>query len=99
MKNETYRELLTRFNENFEGIHRVLVAFEVDNYLQNFETKISEEDFEDLCETIYWIHIKSEGYTIEDIVLTVTNMFINEKIPLEDIDRYDVFEVIDNRYL
>ena len=96
---ETYRELLTRFNENFEGIHRVLVAFEVDNYLQNFETKISEEDFEDLCETIYWIHIKSEGYTIEDIVSTVTNMFINEKIPLEDIDRYDVFEVIDNRYL
>ena len=97
--NETYRELLTRFNENFEGIHRVLVAFEVDNYLQNFETKISEEDFEDFCETIYWIHIKSEGYTIEDIVSTVTNMFINEKIPLEDIDRYDVFEVIDNRYL
>ena len=76
-----------------------MVTFEVDNYLQNFETKISEEDFEDLCETIYWIHIKSEGYTIEDIVSTVTNMFINEKIPLEDIDRYDVFEVIDNRYL
>ena len=48
MKNETYRELLTRFNENFEGIHRVLVAFEVQNYLQSFEIKLSEEDFEDL---------------------------------------------------
>lgn len=99
MKNETYRELLTRFNENFEGIHRVLVAFEVQNYLQSFEIKLSEEDFEDLCETIYWIYIKSEGYTIEDIVSTVTDMFIDEKIPLEDIDKHDVFEVIDNSYL
>lgn len=96
---ETYRELLTKFKENFEGIHRVLVAFEVQNYLQSFETELSEEDFENLCETIYWIHIKSEGYTIEDIVSTVTDMFIDEKIPLEDIDKYDVFEVIDNSYL
>ena len=96
---ETYRELLTRFNENFEGIQRVLVAFEVQNYLQSFEIKLSEEDFENLCETIYCIHIKSEGYTIEDIVSTVTDMFIDEKIPLKDIDKHDVFEVIDNSYL
>ena len=78
------------FKKGFRGYHEE----EVDEFLD-----LVKEDFENLCETIYWIHIKSEGYTIEDIVSTVTDMFIDEKIPLKDINKHDVFEVIDNSYL
>lgn len=97
----TYREQLYAAHDNNLDILDLTVANEVDAYFGHYEGERVEPPFEDLCEFVKYIYLKSERTLIADIVATIQILIDDEEYTFDDLlamNKWDFLSEVNNYF-
>lgn len=81
----TYKEQLQTAREHKLDILDLTIANEVDAYFGHYQGEKVEPPFEDLCEFVKYIYLKSERTLISDIVATIQILIDDDEYSFDDI--------------
>ena len=99
-----YMELLKKAKENDIN---VMELFIVDNVICDVmnsinEALMSEEEIDELvesiCNEVKWYYLKTNGLSISDISSAICELYFDENIPLNDINRDMIYEQVESYF-
>lgn len=100
-----YTELLKKANENNINITELYIA---DNVVCDVMNSINEalkteeeidELIESICELVKWFYLKSNGMSISDISSAVCELHFDELIPLNELTKNMVYDLVISYHL